>query len=192
MLEPWSRSASSSFQRKVPSPPPLDVQLQVGIEVSGPVDETAIDGESSGMYSSPNAHWPGELLPPSTRTLPDPSRVAVPPSRATIMVAVDRHESVAGSYSSLLASGVDPPPPVTRTSPEGSATAMALLRAVVSDPAGVHVPEVESYISQVSSVWDPLHPPIARTRPEPSKTRRWNIRVVDIAPVDDHVFVTGS
>jgi len=81
------------------------------------------------------------VLPPTRRTLPDGSTLAVWPLRATTMAPVVAKVPApalpAGSKTSALAPLV---PPVRSTLPEGSTLAVCDDRAVLIDPAVAKVP----------------------------------------------------
>jgi hypothetical protein len=111
---------------------------------------------------------PGKL-PPATSTLPLASSVAVWYVRPVASGPAGVQVSVAGSYSSALASQAEPEggmpyPAAARTLPLGSSVAVWLCRAVASAAAGVQVLFAGSYSSALAR--GPLpRPPATSTFP---------------------------
>src|SRR5262249_4194195 len=116
----------------------------------------AVQVPVAGLYSSALAsgvQQPGGLEPPTTRTSPLGSRVALCPTRAMVIEPVTLHVPVLGSYTSALAMGPQdaPLPPATRTRPSGSSVAVCLYRAVCMLPVGTHRPDP---LAALTAVWD--------------------------------------
>src|SRR4051812_13680724 len=91
--------------------------------------------------------------PPSTRTVPSESRVAVWFSRSENIGAPAVQEFEAGSKSSVrLVGGRPAAPPATSTLPLGSSVAVWNARALDIEPALLQEPLEGSKISAVASV----------------------------------------
>jgi hypothetical protein len=91
-----------------------------------------------GSYTSALAvgEFPAPTNPPTIKTVPSASRVAVCRRRDVIMLPVGMNEPVEGSNSSALAV----PPPAIRTFPFWSRVAVCPDRAVIMSPVAVNAP----------------------------------------------------
>jgi hypothetical protein len=111
------------------------------------------------------------LVPPTTRTMPFDSRVAVWPNRGVDILLVGDQVAAAGSYNSALAIGAPfkaLAPPAARTNPLGSNVAVCDSRAATRFPVGNHeVVTIESAAVEVTVpivaeiVVDPSATPVA-------------------------------
>lgn len=111
-------------------------------------------------------HWP-----PTTSTLPFPSRVAVCSTRTVLGSPVALHVPVTGSYNSAPSAmnGPNVLPPTTRTVPSGNSVAVCAALPLLRDrsPVVVHFSVDGSYNSEVGirSPKSPASPPATRTDP---------------------------
>lgn len=116
--------------------------------------------------------------PPTNKTFPLASTVAVCESRATGKAGPALQFKVSGSKSSVLARLVPPVwPPATQTLVLGNMTAVAYCRAAFIVPVTVVEP---CTISKTWAVSEP--PPANRTRPSVSRTALWPARAVSRVP----------
>jgi hypothetical protein len=162
-----------------------------------------------GSYTSAEESEPTKpTKPPSTRTLPLGSRVAVCSVRAVprepVAVHVPllkggHHMSVLGSYSSAedRSPKRTPEPPAARTLPLGSGVAVCSVRAVQREPVAVHVAVLGSYTSAEDRALMPTPAtltvlPATRTLPLGSSVAVCPLRAVPREPVAVHVPVLGS
>ena len=135
------------------------------------------------------------FVPPTIKTLPFRSVVAVCPARPVSNSGPAEMVFVAGSKRSVLPDGATPPkePPAINTRPSERTAAAWPARGMESVPAKLNAPVEGSNSSILWLIRPAVSPPASTTRPSGNNEAVWPARgSISDAGIVDHEFVAAS